>query len=193
MKKILLLFMPVLFLFACSHSEGEKKEKEGAKADTTAIDSPLVKVDLPKIKERGELVAITGYSSTSYFVYRGRPMGYEYELLKRLADHLGVELKIKLARNLDEVFNMLNRGEGDIVAYGMTVTLDRKKKVDFTRYHDKVTQVLVQKRPENWRRLSMDAIDDSLVKNALDLIGKTVHVRKNSSYYEQLRNLEEEI
>jgi membrane-bound lytic murein transglycosylase F len=75
----------------------------------------------------------------------------------------------------------------------MTVTLDRKEKVDFTHYHDKVTQVLVQKRPKNWRQMTMDGIDDSLVKNALGLIGKTIHVRKNSSYYERLKNLEEEI
>ena len=188
-----MLTIPFFFLFACGQQKAEKEERKKAKADTAAIDSPLVKVDLPKIKERGELVAITGYSSTSYFVYRGRPMGYEYELLKRLADHIGVELKIKLARNLDEVFNMLNKGEGDIVAYGMTVTLDRKDRVAFTRYHDKVTQVLVQKRPDNWRKMSMDAIDDSLVKNALGLIGRTIHVRKNSSYFERLKNLEEEV
>ncbi len=194
MKRTLPLLFPLLLLFSCGDN-GDKSvsDDKGVRDTTTTIDSPQVKVDLPAIKERGKLIAITGYSSTSYFVYRGRPMGYEYELLKRLADHLGVDLEIKLARNMDQVFSMLNKGEGDIVAYGMTVTLDRKEKVDFTHYHDKVTQVLVQKRPENWRRMSMGSIDDSLVKNALGLIGKTVHVRKNSSYFERLKNLEEEI
>lgn len=193
MKRSLLFLIPLFFFFACSE-EGVKVEGTAEKdSSSTSIDSPLVDLDLEKIKERGKLVAITGYSTTSYFVYRGRPMGYEYELLKRLADHLGVELEVKLARDLDQVFNMLNKGKGDIVAYGMTVTLDRKEKVDFTHYHDKVTQVLVQKRPEGWRRMSMNRINDSLIRNALDLIGKTVHVRRNSSYYERLKNLEEEI
>ncbi len=186
------IILPFFLFVGCG--EGSKVEDQNTEDEEgSSIDSPQVKLDLPAIKERGKLVAITGYSSTSYFVYRGRPMGYEYELLKRLAEHLGVELKIKTAKNMDQVFNMLNKGEGDIVAYGMTVTLDRKEKVDFTHYLDKVTQVLVQKRPENWRRMSMSRINDSLVKSALGLIGKTIHVRKNSSYYERLKNLEEEI
>lgn len=199
MKKATTLLFLSFFLignfFSCNApKKGEKEEQTPDSLQAEAsIDSPQVEIDLSEIKEKGELVAITGYSSTSYFVYRGEPMGYEYELLKRLADHLDVDLKVEIARNMDEVFNMLNRGEGDIVAYGMTVTLDRKEKVDFTHYHDKVDQRLVQKRPENWRQLSMDAIDDSLVQSALDLIGKTVHVRKNSSYYDRLQNLQEEV
>lgn len=196
--QFLIPFLFIAFLLSsCGGKKEGKKEAQEKRTDSLSveesIDSPQVEVDLEKIKERGELVAITGYSSTSYFVYRGEPMGYEYELLKRLADHLDVDLKVEIAKNMDEVFSMLNKGEGDIVAYGMTVTLDRKKKVKFTEHLDKVDQVLVQKRPEGWRNMTMDGIDKKLVKSALDLIGKTVHVRKNSSYYERLQNLEEEI
>ena len=55
-------------------------------------------------------------------------MGYEYELVKRMADHLGLNLKIIVAPNMDEMFNMLKRGEGDLIAHGLTITQARGKK-----------------------------------------------------------------
>ena len=65
-------------------------------------DDDKVNVDLQEIQQRGELRAITVYSATSYFIYRGKPMGYEYELLERLADHLDLELKIVIAKDIDK-------------------------------------------------------------------------------------------
>src|SRR6478752_6764464 len=35
--------------------------------------------DLERIKKRGKLVALTGYGPTSYFVYKGTPMGFEHD------------------------------------------------------------------------------------------------------------------
>jgi membrane-bound lytic murein transglycosylase F len=32
-------------------------------------------------------------NSTNYFVYRGEPMGFHFELLNEFADHLGVDLE----------------------------------------------------------------------------------------------------
>ena len=34
-------------------------------------------VDLQQIKDNGELVVLTLYSSTSYFIYRGQDMGFQ--------------------------------------------------------------------------------------------------------------------
>ena len=45
---------------------------------------------LKKIFREGKLVATTDYNSTNYFIYRGEPMGYQYEMLKSFADYLGV-------------------------------------------------------------------------------------------------------
>ncbi len=120
-------------------------------------------------------------------------MGYEYELLERLCKHLGVKLKIKVEHNMDSIFEMLNRGEGDLIAYGMTVTKKRKKKVNFTKYLNLVEQVLVQRKPANWRQLKQHEIDKAMVRNVIDLIGEEVYVRENSSYYARLQNLSDEI
>lgn len=154
---------------------------------------PTVERDLNEIEEEGTLRAITIFSPTSYFLYRGRPLGFEYELLERLAAHLELKLEIIVAENMDSLFAMLNRGEGDIIAYGMTITEPRQEIVNFTHYHFQSHQVLVQRKPRNWRKMKLHEIDRELITNPLDLIGKKVHVRKNSSYYERLVNLQQEI
>ena len=149
--------------------------------------------DLPDIYQRDTLNIILTYSSSSYFIYRGAPMGYEYELVNRLADHLGVHMQIIVAENMDEMFDMLLRGEGDIIAHAMTVTKARKELIDFTLPHNQTQQVLVQRKPDSWRKMKLHEIDRSLIRSPLDLIGKTVSVRKESSYYDRLTNLSEEI
>ncbi len=152
-----------------------------------------VNVDLEKIKERGKLVAITGYSATSYFIYRGKTMGYEYELLTRLADHLDLELEIKIENDFDTIFDKLNQGEADIIGYGLTITQQRKEKVNFTEPLYTTQQVLVQRKPENWRKMKLHQIEDSLLRTPAELINKTVHVKQASSYYERLKHLSKEI
>ncbi len=149
--------------------------------------------DLKEIKKDGKLKVLLAYSGTSYFLYRGKPMGYEYELLQRLADHLQLELEIKISSNLDMLLNNLIRGQADIVAYGLAITDDRKKVAEFTDYLYLTKQVLVQKKPANWRKMTLDNIKKSIVQDPLELIGDTVSVRENSSYFKRLENLSKEM
>jgi membrane-bound lytic murein transglycosylase F len=169
-------------LYSCS--KGEKKKEEEIEE---------VNIDLPAIKERGTLKAITYYGSTSYFLYRGRPMGYEYELVSRLAEDMGLDLEIVVAENLDKEIEMLKKGKGDIIIHGLTITRERKKRITFTEPHTTTHQVLVQKKPDNWRQMKVHEIRQELVSDPVELIGKKVYVRKNSSYYMRLQNLEEEL
>lgn len=148
---------------------------------------------LERIKKRDTLRALTTYSATSYFLYRGAPMGFEYDLLERFADFLDVELAITVTDNIDSMLHQLNTGKIDLVAHGLTVTSERKKRAQFTEYLYLTHQVLVQKKPDNWRRMSWNAIDKHLIHDAIELIGDTVSVRRNSSYFDRLKHLSEEI
>ncbi|HAA13032.1 MAG TPA: lytic transglycosylase F, partial [Cytophagales bacterium] len=56
-----------------------------------------------------------------------------------------------------------------------------------------VRQVLIQQKPRNWRQLKKHQIDARLIRNPVELIGKEVYVRRNSSYAERLHNLSDEI
>ena len=68
--------------------------------------------DLPQIKDSGELVVLTLYSSTSYFIYRGQEMGFQYELSEQFAKSLGLKLRIEVANSVDEMIQKLLAGEG---------------------------------------------------------------------------------
>ena len=149
--------------------------------------------DLPQILEKGKLLAITDYNSTNYFIYRGQPMGYQYELLQDLADHLDIELELVVSNNLEETFNCLMMGDCDLIAYNLTVTGERKKQFSFTVPHSQTRQVLVQRKPEGWEKMSSNELDRKLIRNLIELGGKQVYVQHHSAYIERLRNLSGEI
>ena len=165
---------------------------EATGADSSAF-QPSVQRDLEAIKARGKLVALTTFSSTSYFVYRGKPMGFEYELLKDFARQMDLKLEIRIVKNLDRIFEMLNKGEGDLIAYNLTITRPRRQKVDFTSHLMTSRQMLVQRMPEGWRQMRRDRIERMLIRNPLELEAETVHVRQATSYYQRLQSLQDEI
>ena len=100
------------------------------------VDKNLTPVayDLPQIIDNGVLRVITSYSPTGYFIYKGQTMGFEYELLKKYADHIDVELEVIPLKNNDSVFVDLNNGIADIAAANLTITEERLIKSDFTKY-----------------------------------------------------------
>ncbi|MBO6761375.1 MAG: transporter substrate-binding domain-containing protein, partial [Roseivirga sp.] len=166
----------VALFWSCNNSSDQSTAQNTPKKESKAI-----KFDLDKIKERGSLIAVVDNSTTGYFIYRGRPMGYEYELLSRLTKSLGVDLKVVLTANIEQAFEMLNSGEADIMAYHLTITKERSKRVAFSEPHNTVRQVLVQRKPDNWRQLKIHQIDASLIRNPIDLGGEKVYTRKGSS------------
>jgi membrane-bound lytic murein transglycosylase F len=179
--------------------------------DSTGIvpalkDTPLAGTNprgstLQRIKRRDSLVAITGYNPVSYFLYRGEPMGYEYELLQTLADHLGVALEVTLMEDQNEMFEALKNGEADLVAYRLAVTQRRAEQVAFTDPLHATRQVLVQQMPERYDSLRAGQIPetspaaDSLLQYPFELVTQndTVHITEDSPFQQRLNNLGEEM
>lgn len=149
--------------------------------------------DLDDIKKDGVLRALIIYSSTSYFLYRGEPMGFEYELLEQLAKRMGLKLELIVSTDLDTEFEVLNRGDVDLIAHGMTVTNERKWEVAFTEYLYLTRQVLVQRQPDNYLDMSWADLQKELIHDPIELINDTVSIRRNSAYSERMRSLSNEI
>lgn len=171
----------LLFLLSCKQP------------NSTTLPVPDVEIDLEAIKKRGYITALVDNNSFSYFIYKGRPIGYEYELLKLFAKELKVDLKIKVISGVENGINKLNTGEGDLLAFPLTVTEERTGYVSFSRPLFNSYQVLVQRKPENWNSLGQSEIDRNLIRDAHALIGKEVHVMKSSSFAERMHNLSQEI
>lgn len=138
--------------------------------------------DLQQIKDSGELVVLTLYSSTSYFIYRGQDMGFQYELSEQFAKSLGVKLKVKVARNVRDLIRKLQAGEGDLIAYTLPVTKEWKDSLLYCGEDVITHQVIVQR---NGRR-------EKPLKDVTELIGKDVYV-KPGKYHERLVNLDKEL
>ena len=150
-------------------------------------------LDLPTILKKGKLTVLAENSSTSYFIYRGKKMGFEYEILKEFANEIGVELEIVTISNLEDVNALLNRGEGDLIACNYTVTNERKRIIDFSLPFLRTNQVLVQRKPENWETMTPVQVNAKVLNDPTELAGKKVNVWGKSSYYQRLLNLEQEI
>jgi membrane-bound lytic murein transglycosylase F len=180
-----------LHLISCQQ-QGEYKVGSAQNRMNPFVENSVDR-DLEEIKKDGVLRALVVYSSTSYFLYRGQAMGFEYELLTQLAKHLDLKLELVVSNNLDTQFEVLNRGDVDLIAHGMTITNQRKWEVDFTEYLYLTRQVLVQKKPDNYLNISWSNLQKQLIQDPIELIDKTISIRKNSSYIERLLSLSNEM
>jgi membrane-bound lytic murein transglycosylase F len=149
--------------------------------DVTVIEP--VNQDFDAIKERGMLRMITRYSSNTYFLHQGLEYGFEFELLREFANEHDLALDVIVVQEDENPYDMLNRGDGDVIAANYTVTPTRRRYVEFTKPYNLVNQVLVYSGslgnpPGN--------IEELIQRNI------PVTIRKNSSYYQQLLQLREE-
>jgi len=180
-----ILMLPVL-IGSCSRSGNSK-------SNYSTDNYKEVYSDLDDIREKGKLTVVTEYNSISYFIYRGQPMGFQYQMLQELANYLDLELDVKVSNNLDKNFKDLASGDVDLIAMNLTVTSERSEKVNFTIPHMQTRQVLVQRKPKNWKVMNDKQIEEWLIRNQLDLAGKVVYVQRGSVYASRLKTLSDEI
>lgn len=139
--------------------------------------------DFAQIKEKGELTIITLNSSTSYFIYKEEPMGYDYDLAQDFCDHYGLKLNVKVAENANRLIEMLNNREGDLVAFAVPIQNELKDSVIYCGLQQITHQVLVQSFNKG----------DTLIKDVTELIDKDVYVEGNTKYHQRLQNLDSEL
>jgi membrane-bound lytic murein transglycosylase F len=149
--------------------------------------------DLPGILKRGKLRVLAENSSVSFFIYKGKRMGFEYELLREFAEDIGVELEIITVPDLNQINTRLDNGEGDIAACNYTITRDRQDEIAFSRPFFQTHQVLVQRKQDTAKGTSPESWAKYHITDPLQLGRKKIDVWRNSSYYDRLLNLQDEI
>ncbi len=137
---------------------------------------------LERIQEQGVLHVITRNSPSTYFQDRNGDTGFEYELVKRFADQLGVELKIEVADNIDQLFSRLGSAEGPVLAAAALIS--SPERLTHTRFSDPYLEVASQviynrnnKRP----------------KQPKHLVGKSLLVLKGSIHASDLNALKKDL
>ena len=136
---------------------------------------------LERIKEDGVLRVVTRNSPATYFQDRNGETGFEYELVKRFADDLGVELQIETADNLDDLFGQLGKPSGPVLAAaGLVSSEQRKAQARFSHPYLEVTPQIIYRNGK------------SRPTKAAELVGKRILVLKGSSHAEQLADLKKQ-
>lgn len=136
---------------------------------------------LEKIEQRGVLNVCSYYNTTDYYVYKGIPKGFHYELVKDFADYLGVKLNIEINTNIDESIQKLNEGQYDLIAMSLSVTDSRKEDVQFSLPLFTTSQVLVQH------------TSDTLLQSVDDLKGKEIFLQEGTSFTRFLQHLNDSL
>ena len=136
---------------------------------------------LERVKEDGVLRVITRNSPATYFQDRNGETGFEYELVKRFADDLGVELQIETADNLDDIFDQLGKPSGPVLAAAGLVSSERRaSQAKFSHPYLEVTPQVIYR---NGR---------SRPTEPQGLVGKKIMVLKGSSHADQLAQLKQQ-
>jgi membrane-bound lytic murein transglycosylase MltF len=149
--------------------------------------------DFDQMLQRRTIRVYSPYSRSLYFIDKGRERGLGAELVRDFERWINQKYAKKLgkrpltvyivAATRDKLLSDLTSGQADIAIGNLTVTEERLKVVDFVAPDEKIVNIeIVVTGPASPAIATID-----------DLAGKTVHVRKASSYHASLTALNERL
>ena len=140
------------------------------------IDRNIETYNMPDTLRVGTL-----YSPTTFFIYKGDTLGYEYERINNFAQDKNLKVKFIITNNLPHMIELLDSGKIDIIAYEVPIINEYKEQVIPCGSENITNQVLVQPKSSN------------LITDAIQLIGKDIYVEMGSKYESRLKNLDNEV
>ncbi len=151
----------------------------------------VVKGDLDALIERRAIRVAAPFSRTLYFNDKGRERGISADFVRDFEGWLNRKYQKELGKRpvtvvirpttRDQLLKDVADGRADIAVGNLTATEERLKLVDFAVAQDM--------KPSS--ELVVTGAKSGPLASADELAGKTVHVRKTSSYYESLVALNE--
>ena len=135
---------------------------------------------LDDARERGVLEVVTRHGSTTLFEGRDGAEGFEHDLTRAFAAHLGLEVRYLVQDSIPAVLAAIDAGEGHLAAAALTRTAERERRFRFGPDYKEVQQQVVCHR------------DGAAPQSVADLVGLDLLVLGGSSYEERLRELRAE-
>ena len=165
----------------------------GGKARALSVQAKQWKGDFDGMLDRRVVRVLVPYSRTFYYNDKGRERGITAEFVRDFERYVNQKHAKQLGKRpvtvviipttRDKLLQNVVEGLGDIAAGDLTVTEERRKTVDF----------FVPQQQRNVSELVITGPKSPPIASADDLSGKTVHVRKSSSYFESLNALNERL
>jgi membrane-bound lytic murein transglycosylase MltF len=187
--------LPAFFvatMFATTGHGQTAPTDEPAKPRQLAIANKQWTGDFDKMLERRVIRVYAPFSRSLYFNDKGRERGIAAELVRDWERYLNIKYAKELGKRpltvyiapatRDKLLPFLTVGLGDVAIGNLTITEERLRDVDFVAGDEgrRTLNEIVVTGPKSPDVKSLDGLS-----------GKTVHVRKASSYYESLRELNE--
>jgi len=127
---------------------------------------------LERVRSGGELRVLTRESPASYYLRSDGPAGFEYDLVRRFAGHLGVKLRVLTAPTRAAILAGVRRGHAHLAAAAIAVTPARRREVRFGPAYQEIREQVVYRagraRPD-------DASD--LAEGTLRVVAGSTHAR----------------
>ncbi len=131
---------------------------------------------VPPPEQSGELVVATRNSPTTYFLdAEGKPSGFEYDLASRFAEARGWKVRFVLADTIEDLLEIMARGQAHIAAAGLTASEQRRRTLRFGPTYGQVKEWVIC------------GPGGRLPRSIEDLPGLRVEVVAGSSHVDHLR------
>ncbi|HEV8077467.1 MAG TPA: transporter substrate-binding domain-containing protein, partial [Marinobacter sp.] len=136
---------------------------------------------LQQIKAEGVLHVITRVAPSIYYKGRDGPTGYDYELAQLFAEHLGVELRIRIAEDNTEILSVLAQNFAHIGLAGLSDQRQFQGQMRALATGIEVESVVVYHR------------DSARPEALVDLVDKPLHIVADSNHEPQLEEVRVDI
>ncbi len=176
---VLLLCIAILLLSISTSSE--EPRLDNSQSDSQAISPDFISEtgDLGAIMERGELRILMSAEEGPYLPRKGSPIDFEVEVATKFAQTLGLKVKTVYVKRFEKLLPALLAGQGDFIAANLTITEPRKELIDFTVPLAHVKEQLIYR------------ATDPPMNDISQITGRTVAVRKSTSFWQSLMALKE--
>ena len=139
---------------------------------------------LDKIKKEKYLNVVFLNAPSTYYIGSEGPQGFEYDLLKAYADHLGVDLNITSAHTVKEALRLSKNPNIHITSASLAKTASREKLYHFGPSYFEVQEEVICN-----RGMLGSA---KFPRDVEDLEGLSIMVGDDTSYSETLKKLRED-
>ena len=146
-----------------------------------APELPKYTGDLPVLQSHGKLRVIVPPEPIAHIPKQAEPVTIDYDLARDLATEFNLELMLVKAENYAQMVQKLLEGEGDIVAASLTITAARQEQAAFSVPYLYVDEYLIT------------TASDSLPTTIEDLAGMKIGVRRSSSHYQTLLDIQQQV
>lgn len=139
------------------------------------VDNGRYKNRWEKIKKTRTIRFVMRNNFSSYFIWRGQLLGFNYELAKKFAQDNGLRYEIVVAPDHASMLDYLLLDKADVALGFLNPTQRRKDKgIAFSVPYHYASQLLVSQ------------LSDETISDVGDLQNRTVVVRKSSAYWDTM-------